>query len=192
MDNIFDLNCKCTFLPYSITKKHLYLECNTFHVIPDMLALIPYDPSHFAALNYRLNDEQAQFTMSIEACIHQRKDLEDAGKSIIVVMLGETPIGFFILDQGTDKLQLTANGNAVLIRSYSIHPGYQGRGYGKKVMELLTGYVQEQYPGVNELVLSVNLDNEHARRVYLKAGFSDTGRQITGIRGPQYVLSKQI
>lgn len=163
-----------------------------FHVIPAMITLVPYDPSHFASLNYQLNNEQAQFTMSIEACIHQRKDLEDPGKSIIVARLGETPIGFFILDQGADKLQLTANRNAVLIRSYSINPGYQGKGYGKKVMELLTGYVKEQYPAANELVLSVNLENEHARQVYLKAGFSDTGRQITGIRGPQYVLSKTI
>lgn len=155
-----------------------------------MLSLIPYNPSHFTSLSYQLNEVQSQFTTSIDDCVNKRKDLEDVDKSIIVVESDKTPIGFFILDRGNDRLQLTENPASLLIRSYSINPEYQGKGYGKKVMELVADYVIQQYDSVHELVLSVNLDNEHAYRMYLKSGFKDTGRKIKGIRGPQYVLSR--
>lgn len=155
-----------------------------------MISLIPYISSHFSSLSYRLDEQQAQFTTSIDDCVNQRKDLEDSDKSIVVIQLGVTPIGFFILDKGVDRLQLTKNLKSLLIRSYSINPEYQGRGYGKKVMELVADYVIRYYDSVEELVLSVNLENEHAYQIYLKSGFEDTGRKITGIRGAQYVLSR--
>lgn len=155
-----------------------------------MLSLIPYNPSHFISLSYQLNEEQAQFTTSIDDCINQRKDLEDRNKSIIVIQLDETPIGFFILDKGTNRLQLTENPKSLLMRSYSINPKYQGKGYGKKVMELMDDYIQQHYNSIEELVLSVNMKNQHAYHVYLKSGFEDTRKKITGIRGVQYVLSK--
>ena len=157
-----------------------------------MLVLIAYQPTHFLSLSYQLNDEQSQFTTSIDYCIHERKDLEDPDKSIIVIELDEKPIGFFILDKGTDRLQLTTNSNSILIRSYSINPEYQGKGYGKKVMELLENYINQLEDPINELVLSVNFENKHAYQVYLKSGFEDTGSEIIGIRGPQHVLQKKI
>lgn len=157
-----------------------------------MLALIAYQPTHFLSLSYQLNDEQSQFTTSIDYCIHERKDLEDPDKSIIVIQLDEKPIGFFILDKGTDRLQLTTNSNSLLMRSYSINPEYQGKGYGKKVMELLEIYINQQEDPIDELVLSVNFQNKHAYQVYLKSGFEDTGSEIIGIRGPQHVLRKKI
>lgn len=155
-----------------------------------MLSLIPYHPSHFLSLSYQLNEEQAQFTTSIDDCLNQRKDLDDSDKSIIVIQLDEMPIGFFILDKGTDRLQLTNNPKSLLMRSYSINPDYQGKGYGKKVIELLENYIKQHNESVEELVLSVNLQNEHAYQVYMKSGFKDTGRKIMGIRGLQYALSK--
>lgn len=157
-----------------------------------MLALIPYDSSHFAPLSYRLDGEQSQFTTSIDECINQRRDLEDPYKYIVVITLDEIAIGFFILDKGTDRMELTDNPKSLLIRSYSINPIYQGKGYGKHVMESVENYTKEQYDGIEELVLSVNIQNERAYHIYLKAGFEDTGRQINGIRGAQYVLSKTI
>lgn len=157
-----------------------------------MLSFIPYTSSHFVPLSYRLNEEQSQFTTSIDQCINQRKDLKDPDKLIITILADETPIGFFILDKGADRVELTENPASLLILSYSINPEYQGKGYGKHVMESVEDYVRKHYDGINELVLSVNIQNEHAYRIYLKAGFEDTGRQITGIRGAQYVLSKHI
>lgn len=155
-----------------------------------MLSLIPYDSTHFSSLNYQLSEKQSQFTTSIDDCVNKRKDLEDSDKSIVVIQLDEIPIGFFILDKGSDRLQLTENPKSLLIRSYSINPEYQGRGYGKKIMESAIDYVSLYYDSVEELVLSVNLENEHAYRIYLKSGFGDTGRKIKGIRGAQYVLSR--
>lgn len=157
-----------------------------------MLSLIPYDSSHFDPLSYRLDGEQSQFTTSIDECINQRKDLEDVNKLIVVIRSNETPVGFFILDNGSDRMELTDNPKSLLIRSYSINPIYQGKGYGKYAMESVENYTKEKYDGIEELVLSVNIQNERAYHLYLKAGFEDTGRQINGIRGAQYVLSKKI
>lgn len=158
-----------------------------------MLSLIPYDSSHFFPLDYQLDEEQSQFTTSIDYCINQRRDSEDPEKFIVTILLEETPIGFFILDKGNDRMELTDNAKSLLIRSYSINPEYQGKGYGKHIMESVENYAREQYKDeIEELVLSVNIQNERAYHIYLKAGFEDTGRQITGIRGTQYVLSKKI
>lgn len=157
-----------------------------------MLSLVPYTSSHFSPLSYELSEEQSQFTTSIDDCVNKRKDLEDSDKSIVVIQLDEMPIGFFILDKGNDRLKLTENPKSLLIRSYSINPEYQGRGYGKNVMKLVAEYALQQYDSVQELVLSVNIENEHAYRTYLKAGFEDTGRKITGMRGPQYILSRRL
>lgn len=164
----------------------------SMYYICQMLSLIPYTSSHFTSLSYQLNEEQAQFTTSIDDCINQRKDLDDSDKSIIVIQLDEIPIGFFILDKGIDRLQLTENPKSLLMRSYSINPEYQGKGYGKKVMQLLTDYIKQHDDLIEELVLSVNLKNQHAYHVYLKSGFEDTGKKITGIKGLQYILSKKI
>lgn len=158
-----------------------------------MLSFIPYDSSHFFPLDYQLDEEQSQFTTSIDYCINQRRDSEDPEKFIVTILLEETPIGFFILDKGNDRMELTDNAKSLLIRSYSINPEYQGKGYGKHIMQSVENYVREQYKDrIEELILSVNIQNERAYHIYLKAGFEDTGRQITGIRGTQYVLSKKI
>lgn len=157
-----------------------------------MVQLDTYKDADYNALNYQLPEEQSQFTTSIDDCVNQRKDLEDPDKSIIVIRLDDTPIGFFILDKGTDRLQLTENPKSLLMRSYSINPEYQGNGYGKKVMELVDDYIREYYTSVEEVVLSVNLKNEHAYQVYLKSGFEDKGKKIEGIKGLQYVLSKRL
>ncbi len=158
-----------------------------------MLSLTSYTSSHFAPLSYRLNEEQSKFTTSIDQCINQRRDLEDPDKCIVSILADETPIGFFILDKGVDRMELTDNPKSLLIRSYSINPEYQGKGYGKYVMASVETYVRKQYNNsIDELVLSVNIQNERAYHIYLKAGFEYTGRQIDGIRGAQYVLSKTI
>ncbi len=77
----------------------------------------------------------------------------------------------------------------MLIRSFSINPNFQGKGYGKLAMQLATDFVKEHLPSINELVLSVNCRNIGAYQVYLKAGYQDIGKTIIGQAGKQNVLS---
>ncbi len=157
-----------------------------------MVRLEKYDPRFLEALSYELNEEQANFTVTVDYSLNTRKDLEDPKKTLIAIFFGDQPVGFFILDIGSDKFRLTENPNSVLIRSLSINPVFQGRGIGKEAMRLASEYVKVHFQGFDEMVLAVNFQNEGAYRVYQKSGFIDDGKIADGRKGPQHVLSKRI
>ncbi len=156
-----------------------------------MLTLRPYNPTDYDSLNYTLDSTQAEFTGTIDTWITNNANCLDDDKMLVTIIehTSDTAIGFFILDTGSDKFNITDNQNAVLIRSFSINPNYQGKGYGKLAMQLTTDFVKEHLPTINELVLSVNCRNIRAYQVYLKAGYQDTGKTIIGVAGKQHVLS---
>ncbi len=158
-----------------------------------MIRLNKYNPTDFDVLNgYLLDNIQAQFTADIDYCINERKDLNDSDKIIVVITFEGMPVGFFVLDSGADKFTLTDNPNAVVIRSLSVNPKYQGKGIGKQAMTLVPDFLREYLPNINEIVLSVNCKNQTAYQVYKKAGYTDTGRKIDGPIGQQYVLNQKL
>jgi len=156
-----------------------------------MLQLVLYNEKHYDFLNYKLLPEQAKFTSSIDEC---KKDevFSDSQKSVITIMYNDKPIGFFILDTGAAKTKLTDNKFAILLRSFSLNPNYQGKGLGKKAILLITDLLRQKYTEINEIVLSVNVRNINAYHTYLNAGFVDTQKYIEGIMGQQHILSKKI
>lgn len=157
-----------------------------------MVTLRKYTNKDFDALNYSLKEDQAKYTGDIDYCINKRKDLETKSKNIISILYNEEVTGFFILDIGEDKCKLTKNNQAVLIRSFSINPLFQGRGIGKKSMILVSDFIKNNLPEINEIVLSVNMKNKNAYQLYLKSFFIDEGKTINGIMGPQHILNKKI
>lgn len=157
-----------------------------------MVSLRRYNYNDFNALNYTLSKEQAKFTGDIDYSVNTRKDLESTTKNIISILFNNEVAGFFILDIGEDKLKLTDNNKAVLIRSFSVNPVFQGKGIGKESMILVGEFVKENYPEINEIVLSVNMKNTSAYHLYCKSFFIDDGKTINGIMGPQHILHKKI
>lgn len=156
-----------------------------------MLQLVLYNEKHYDFLNYKLLPEQAKFTSSIDEC---KKDevFSDSQKSVITIMYNDKPIGFFILDTGVAKTKLTDNRFAILLRSFSLNPNYQGKGLGKKAVLLITDLLRQKYPEINEIVLSVNVRNINAYHTYLNAGFVDTQKYIEGVMGQQHILLKKV
>ena len=54
---------------------------------------------------------------------------------------------------------------------------------------MLGSYLGLHYPEANSVVLTVNMSNPAATRVYRNAGFADTGEiHEGGIAGPQLVM----
>ncbi len=157
-----------------------------------MVKLVNFHNDHFDVLNYKLNKAQADFTASIDYCINERRDQLDPLKTLVTVLYDNKPVGFFVLDNGVDKLALTDNIASIMVRSFSINPAYQGKGIGSKAMQLVEQFVKAQLPTVTEIVLSVNFKNNNAYRTYLKAGYVDTNKTIVGQMGGQNVLSKKI
>lgn len=158
-----------------------------------MVRLVKYNKCHFEILDsYKLNKTQSDFTATIGYCINERKDTEDVLKTLVTVLYKDLPVGFFVLDRGEDKFNITSNPNAILVRSFSINPDYQGKGIGTKSMELVVDFTKKHIPNVNEIVLSVNFKNNNAYHVYLNSGYVDNNQTIMGRMGAQHVLSKRI
>ena len=87
---------------------------------------------------------------------------------------------------------MTDNENSLLVRSLSINPKHQGKGYGKIAMLLVDSFVKENFPTIDELVLAVNFKNKSAYNLYLKVGYTDDGSQREWLSGPQHLLKKQL
>lgn len=105
----------------------------------------------------------------------------------VVIASGDIHAGFFILHEGPDIGEYTANPNAMLLRSFSIDYRYQGQGIAKTAMLQLPEFMKSRFPGRNEVVLAVNRRNKAAQAVYIAAGFQDKGRLIEGPIGPQHI-----
>ena len=159
-----------------------------------MIKLVKYNPSHLKNLSdYALDETQKPFTaLPLEALdrIAQRNDSENAHP--ITILLDEKPIGFFVLDSGPDKSELTNNQHAFLLRSLSINPQYQGKGYGKIAMKLIDKFVIKNFSEINEIVLVVNQKNKAAYNLYLKVGYLDEGKTRISVKGLQHILTKNI
>ena len=57
------------------------------------------------------------------------------------------------------------------------------------MLRALPPFARERYPDATRLALTVNTSNPRAIRVYLRSGFTDTGRLYYGGRlGPQHML----
>jgi RimJ/RimL family protein N-acetyltransferase len=103
--------------------------------------------------------------------------------------LGGLAVGLFQLNTGLEKMDYGTNTNAILLRSFSLNPTFQGKGIAKEVLRQLPDFIRRNFPEVNEVLLSVNKRNSHAHRLYSDAGFTDTGRLMNGPFGEQHILS---
>lgn len=152
-----------------------------------------YEQKHYNDLvSYSLPEEQLYFTALPLQVFKRLEQREDHLAQPVTILLDEKPIGFFVLDFGEDKMDLTNNENSLLLRSLSIDPKYQGAGYGKSAMLLMDSFVKEHYPIVEELVLAVNFKNKSAYNLYLKVGYIDDGSVREMEKGKQHLLRKQL
>ena len=93
----------------------------------------------------------------------------------------ETPIGFLMIgydvnsdDEGAPKI---AKGNYNICR-LMIDKKFQGKGFGKKAMNLALGFINTFPCGTAEYCwLSYESDNDVARQLYKSAGFVETGEK---------------
>lgn len=160
-----------------------------------MIRLKFYKAEDFTELNYQLNDLQMEFTATVDFALERILEREKNGDFFakpISIFENEIPVGFFVFDLGKDKLELSDNFNCILVRSFSINPKFQGLGYGKMAMNLVPKFVQNNYPDVSEVVLSVNEKNDLAYQIYLKTGYNYYGKTREGRSGLQRILTKKI
>ncbi|PKK98726.1 MAG: GNAT family N-acetyltransferase [Tenericutes bacterium HGW-Tenericutes-2] len=87
------------------------------------------------------------------------------------IYLNDTPIGFIMLDLNPDDIP--NNEKAYYLWRYMIAFDYQGKGYGKEVLDLIVNKCKEDQKDF--LYTSCVMENDMPYQFYLKYGFIDTG-----------------
>jgi GNAT superfamily N-acetyltransferase len=139
---------------------------------------------------YHLHEEQKRFTaMPLEALksCHLEED-----RHPVAIFSGRQLAGFFVLHGWEGVKAYSDNEDAILLRAYSICTGFQGKGIGRRTMELLPAFVKEHFPDKKEIILGVNHSNSIAQQLYLKGGFIDKGIRVMGRQGEMLILQKEL
>lgn len=157
-----------------------------------MVSLDFYKQEDFAGLNYALDENQQRYTSTVEQALKRLSEINDPKAYAITVFENRQPSGFFVLDFGEDKFDLTDNEQSVLLRSLSINPDLQGKGIGKAAMQIADEFVRGNFPDCEEIVLAVNQKNLSAYHIYLKTGYLYDGKSRIGRSGPQYLMYKKL
>lgn len=157
-----------------------------------MVRLELFKQEDFSALNYALDENQQQYTSTVEQALKRISERNDSKSFSVTVFEDDEPSGFFVLDFGEDKFELTDNTQSALLRSLSINPALQGRGIGKEAMQIVDKFVKKTFPDCDEIVLAVNQKNLSAYHLYLKTGYAYDGKSRMGRSGPQYLMYKKL
>lgn len=152
------------------------------------MELIIYDQSYNPIIQtYQLTEDQLMFTGTPEESILKaEKDLE---RYPILALENDKLVTFFVLHINEGVKPYTNNEKAILIRAFSTDTREQGKGYASQSLQLLPLFIKSHFPGVNEIVLAVNVRNIAAQRLYKKCGFADEGKRTMGPSGELIVMS---
>ncbi|KNB61627.1 GNAT family N-acetyltransferase [Chryseobacterium sp. Hurlbut01] len=154
-----------------------------------------YQSEDLSELAYILDDIQSQYTATAKQSLEKIEERNQRGDFFaypITIFYQEKIAGFFVLDFGEDKFDLTENADSVLLRSLSINPDFQGKGIGKSAMTEADHFIREHFKDCNEIVLAVNEKNTHAFQLYIKTGYKFEGKTREGRSGTQFLMFKKL
>lgn len=161
-------------------------------IINAMIHLEFFKQEDLSGVSYALDENQMRFTATAQQALQSISERDDEDAFPVTIFENDVPVGFFVLDFGKDKLDLTDNENSVLLRSLSVNPQLQGKGIGKAAMFEVGNFVRNRFHNCDEIVLAVNQKNESAYHIYLKAGYIYDGKTRIGRSGPQYLMYKKL
>ena len=157
-----------------------------------MVRIVAYESKYFDELaSYRLDEVQSQFSRVPSEVFSDPKMMNEE-RFHYCILQNDAAVGFFTLDFSADRFDYSTNPNAVLLRSFSMNPAFQGKGIAKIALLQLPELVKKQFSNTNEIAFSVNARNLNAYHLYLKSGFLDSDRIYEGKKGPQYVMYKKL
>lgn len=163
-----------------------------FTITKTMIHLEFYKPDDFSGVSYTLDENQMRFTATAQQALQSISERDDDDAFPVTIFENELPVGFFVLDFGKDKFELTDDETSVLLRSLSVNPRMQGKGIGKMAMLEVGNFVKTHFGDCNEIVLAVNQKNDSAYHIYLQSGYIFDGKTRIGRSGPQYLMYKKL
>jgi len=159
----------------------------TMPVIPDIRVVPVESDWHASLIALRMRPGQEDFVSPVARTLADALQRPDSRP--MAVFAGQVPIGFY----RTEARVRTLSEPAVGLRSFLLDADWQGRGLGQIAMEAAIADAARYYPAARLLALTVNVRNTTALRLYLRAGFVDTGELYMGGRsGPQHLLVRKL
>ncbi|GIP26670.1 GCN5 family N-acetyltransferase [Paenibacillus sp. J23TS9] len=139
-----------------------------------MIRLIPTTRENWKdAINLQVQVHQNHYVPSVAvslAKVHIRPDGDEYKYLPFCIYNTENSLVGFVMITVDDTTAWSYWVNGLLIDA-----SYQGKGYGKATIESVIRYIKENYYNSRCLNLTVCADNEAARKLYEKLGFSETG-----------------
>ncbi|MGY2287541.1 GNAT family N-acetyltransferase [Pseudomonas gingeri] len=129
----------------------------------------------------QVHPEQLPFCGDIQCALYFLPRDPHAGVKGLVLLEGETPVGFLLLKRHP-LVPHWAGSGSVTLHAVQVDKRAQGRGVGAALMQALPDTARRLWPEAPELVLSVGNDNPHAMGFYLRQGWIDTGEAYQGER----------
>jgi GNAT superfamily N-acetyltransferase len=116
------------------------------------------------------------------------------GSEPMAILHGDTPVGYYCIEANTRSVARRDFAVPALgLRAFFIGADWQGHGFGTLALAALITDLAERHPPARLLVLTVNCNNHAALRLYLRAGFHDSGELYHGGRsGPQHLLLRAL
>ncbi|GLQ45081.1 N-acetyltransferase [Dyella lipolytica] len=112
------------------------------------------------------------------------------GSTPMAILRDGSPVGYYRIEASASTVVgREFDPPSVGLRSFFIDSRWQGQGLASQALTALIADLGTRHPEARLLVLLVNCRNLAALRLYLRAGFVDTGELYHGGRsGPQHLL----
>lgn len=145
-------------------------------------------------IKLRVSEEQTDFVAPNDMSIIEAYVTVSAGGTALPFGIydDDLPVGFLMIGYGADDewedVPEIAEGNYNIWR-LMIDEKHQGRGYGRRALELALDFIRTKPCGEGRLVwLSYEPTNETARRLYHTMGFRETGE----MDGDEIIAAREI
>jgi len=134
-----------------------------------------------AVLEMKIKEEQRTFVSTAAVSLAKAYVYRDTAFPFAVYD-DETPVGFIMLGYYEARNQYT-------LWAFFIDEKYQGRGYGRRALELGIAYLKEKH-GAREVFTGVIPENAAALSLYRSVGFAETGFAENGMLEMKFSLDE--
>ena len=150
------------------------------------LSLVPIAVTQFGRVAHiAVHPDQVRFS----GTVRQAFDRKEPGVDFHAICVAGRSVGFFKIDHNYSEKHWFARRGEPGLRAFMIDKDHQGLGIASGAVRAFGDYLPAQYPAIPSLVLTVNMANPAAVRVYRGGGFVDTGEIWEGgMAGPQLVM----
>ena len=125
--------------------------------------------------------DQIAFCGNIESALHSLPAQPHAGIKGLALLSDELPVAFLLLKREPLLAHWAEAGSATL-HAFQVDSRVQGLGLGKACLRELPRAIQQFWPEISQLMLSVSPFNASALAFYLSQGWTEQGEAYRGER----------